>query len=375
MSKHTANSDQLKKQYAQLEEHYRRLVESISEGVAVTSVEGIITSVSPAIERLTGWSQEELIGSSFQTLIHPADLPLVMEGKQQLQNGHKFPPISVRLLEKSGDYRPVELSSQPEIEDGHVVGIWTLTRDMTLDIEAAEQQEALLDEKRTVQNLMDLIQAASRRVRSPLTLINLTASRLSTHIQNPAAHSSLELIETYVQNLTNLVERVLTMAELDANRAHFSFSAIQLNDLLDYIQTYFKALADSRRITFVVQPTPALPPVRACQYNLYRAMQEVVANALQYTPEAGTVTLRTFQKDSGGVIEVRDTGPGIPPERIPHLFERFYHFSASDADTDRMGLGLPLAKKIIDRHGGSIEVTSTPGEGSVVTITIPFYKP
>jgi len=375
MSSDANDPERLKQQIAQLEESYRRLVESVSEGVTVISLEGIITSVSPAIERLTGWSKDELLGSQFRTLIHPADLPLAIEGMQRLRNGEHLPPVKIRLLDKSGEYRPVEIFSQPEIEGGNITGVWTLTRDLTKDEQLARQSEELTQEKRRVQSLMDLIHATSLRLRTPLTLISLRASRLSAQVTDPAVHSSVEHIERYVQQLAYLIERVLTMAELDADRVHFSFEPVQLNLLVGYMQTYIQPLADAKKIAITVQPTPDLPRVRADQYQLYRAIQEVVENALEYTPESGSVTLSTFQRDSYGVIEVQDTGVGIAPERLPHLFERFYHFSLTTSAPDKLGLGLPIAKKIIDKHGGMIDVVSTPGKGSVFTIAIPLYVP
>jgi PAS domain S-box-containing protein len=366
---------ELRKQIERLDEHYRRLVESISEGVATVTLDGVITSLSPACESMSGWPPTRLIGSHIQSLIHPADLPLVIERSQRERNGQRQPPIKLRLLQSSGEYHPVEVSSQPDVEDGTVKGTWVLVRDLTKDEQLERQRDEITQEKRRVQSLMDLIHAVCAWAESPLTVIGLTTHLLSRRVVDPAAISSVETIEYHVRQLTQLVERVLTMAKLDADRTHFSFGPVQLNRLLNYIETSTHTVAEAKKIVVTVKPAEALPPVRADELQLYRAIQEVVGNALEYTPEIGTVTARTFRHESEGVVEVQDTGIGIAPDLMPHLFEPFHQFSLPASAPGKLGLGLPIAKRIVDKHGGTIDVVSTPSNGSTVTIAIPLHTP
>jgi PAS domain S-box-containing protein len=367
------DSEELKQQIMRLEEDYQRLVASISEGVSVITLDGIIASLSPAFESLTGWPPTQLIGSHFRSFIHPADLPLAIDRFQRIQNGEQLPPTKMRLLQKSGEYRIVEVSSQPQVEDGKVTSSWILVRDLTKDQQLEKQEEAIAHTKLQVQALMDLIRATSARVRSPLTSIILASYKLSRQAADSPANSSVENIERNVQYVTHLMERVLTMAELDADRVHFSYSPVQLNRLIAHIQTRFQSVAESKKITFPVKPTEDLPPVRADELRLYRAILEVIENAFEYTPEHGLITVRTFLKDFYGIVEVQDTGIGIAPELMPHLFERFFHFSLPPHVPGNLGLGLAIAKKIIEKHSGTIDVVSTPNEGSTFTIAIPLY--
>ena len=134
-------------------------------------------------------------------------------------------------------------------------------------------------------------------------------------------------------------------------------------------------LAEAKKITLMFKPADDLPPVRADELQLYRAIEEVVENALEYTPENGTVTVSTFRKKTYGVIEVQDTGIGIAADFMPHLFEKFYHFNLLTTAPEKLGLGLPIAKKIVDQHDGTISVESVSGNGSTFTIAIPLYTP
>lgn len=365
----------LKKQLERLEAHYCRLVDSISEGVSIVTLEGVIASLSPAFESLTGWPASHLIGSHVQALIHPADLPLTLERLQRLSNGEQPPPDRLRLLQSSGEYRPVEVVAQPVIEEGKIKNVWTLVRDLSKDEQLAKQQEALSQAERNVQSLHDLIRAAAIRARDPLTRVNLVAYWLSRQISEPVALSSAGVIELQVQHLVQLLERVLAMAELDANRAHFAFGPVQLNRILHYTGTVMYPLAEAKRITLTLKPADDLPPVRADELQLYRAITEVVENALEYTPENGTVTVSTFRKEMYGILEVQDTGTGIATDLMPHLFEKFYHFNLPTSAPEKLGLGLPIAKKIIDQHNGTISVLSTSGQGSTFTVAIPLYAP
>jgi signal transduction histidine kinase len=185
----------------------------------------------------------------------------------------------------------------------------------------------------------------------------------------------VKFIELQVQHLVQLLERVLAMAELDANRVHFAFGPVQLNRILHFLEFTMSPLAEAKKITLTLKFADDLPPVRADELQLYRAIKEVVENALEYTPENGTVTVSTFRKEMYGILEVQDTGIGIAADLMPHLFEKFYHFNLPTSAPEKLGLGLPIAKKIVEQHDGTISVESVSGKGSTFSIAIPLYTP
>lgn len=370
-SNHDDTGD-LKRQLERLDQNYRRLVESISEGVSVVSLDGVIMNLSPAFETLMGWPNDQLIGSQVFPLIHPADLPLVIERMQREQNGERLPPFKLRLLQRSGEYLPVEVITQPEIENNEITRTWALVRDLSKDEQLQSQQVEIAAESQRVKALLELIRAAYARAQSRLTVASLTTNLLSKQVTDPDALSSVDQIERQIQRLIRLTERVLKMAELDADRANFSFRPVSLNRLVNYVEVSLHTFAETKQIAFTVKSSDDFLMVRADEIYLYRAVQEVVENALEYTPENGSVTITTLRKDSYGIVEVLDTGIGIAPEIVPHLFERFYHLSILSSVPSKLGLGLPIAKKIIEKHNGTINVTSTPLKGTIVAIAIPL---
>jgi signal transduction histidine kinase len=156
---------------------------------------------------------------------------------------------------------------------------------------------------------------------------------------------------------------------------HFAFRPVQLNRILISIGTTASPLAEAKKITLTFKPADNLPPARADELQLYRAIKEVIENALEHTPENGNVTVSTFRKEPYGVVEVQDTGTGIAADLMPHLFEEFYHFNLPTSAPEKLGLGLSIAEKIVDQHDGTISVESVPSKGSTFNIAIPLYTP
>ncbi len=130
-------------------------------------------------------------------------------------------------------------------------------------------------------------------------------------------------------------------------------------------------LADDRQITLRFEPQP-VPSVLGDAQWLKQALINLLDNALRYTPTGGAVTIRLQAVGQEVTVEVEDTGHGIEPENIPHLFERFYRTDWARAkDSAGTGLGLPIVKEIMDAHGGSISVTSEVNKGSAFTLRLP----
>jgi len=130
------------------------------------------------------------------------------------------------------------------------------------------------------------------------------------------------------------------------------------------------ALRQNLRLEFV--PAFDIPDIRMNREELKRAVRHLLDNALSYTPEYGSVTLATGIHGGQVYIEVRDTGIGITSGELPLIFERFYRADkARSAKTGGMGLGLPIARRIVEAHGGTITVESTPSEGSTFRILLP----
>jgi signal transduction histidine kinase len=136
-----------------------------------------------------------------------------------------------------------------------------------------------------------------------------------------------------------------------------------------------RPLAAERHVSLHFQPDDALPLVPCDEEEFSRVVQNLLENALNFTPDGGQVFVKTYARDDQAVLEVSDTGIGITPADLPHIFERFFRADkARQAHTGGAGLGLSIAQRIVEAHEGRITVTSTPGSGTTFCVLVPFRR-
>ena len=152
---------------------------------------------------------------------------------------------------------------------------------------------------------------------------------------------------------------------------------VGLTDLLQGIHTSMAFKAQEKGLVLHADVPPDLPRIPGDGDRLAQVFTNLIDNAITHTPSGGSVTLHASASDDGVAIAVHDTGVGIPAEDLPRIFERFYQVDKSRESNRRsgMGLGLAITKQIVEAHGGSIQVASKVGEGSIFTIWLPFLAP
>jgi two-component system sensor histidine kinase BaeS len=132
--------------------------------------------------------------------------------------------------------------------------------------------------------------------------------------------------------------------------------------------TAFQAQARTGNVSLTVETADDLPWLDIDPGRIRQVLSNLVANALRYTPAGGEIRVRYRQAEKQALLEVQDTGPGIPAEEIPHVFERFY----KTTDSGGMGLGLAIARHLVEAHGGTISAESAPGAGTTMRVTLPL---
>lgn len=217
---------------------------------------------------------------------------------------------------------------------------------------------------------------AAHELRSPLTSLRLRLELLqnAARVDPQVTTRYLAQMEYQVTELQRVVDQLLTLAALDegirAARANFDPAPL-LYDLADNLSPFVQ----NAQVQFQVQVPEHLPSVNANAEQLRMALRNLLENALKYTPAGGTVTLCAAEENDGVAIAVRDTGSGIPPEALSHIFERFYRSKTARSQRVRgSGLGLALTRSIVEANGGQIGVASKLGEGSTFTIRLPHAE-
>ena len=287
-----------------------------------------------------------------------------------IQSGHPLIAQEKQTPQQDGSLLWVSETKIPLFdESGQVIGLAGVSRDITMRKEAEKRQTELDAEKQRVQILSSFIQAASHEFRTPLTTLNTTLYLLGKADDPVKWASHLQTATGQVEHISAMLEAMFLLSTLDSNFT-LEKKPVNVNHILRVLDTAFQAAAAEKQQTLVLQLADDLPDVAGDEIELHRAFKQLLNNALRYTLEEGTITLTTRAQDEHVIVAVRDTGIGISAEALPRVFDRF--FRADPARTVRAaGLGLPIAKRIVELHQGRIEAESTLGQGSVFTVWLP----
>ncbi|MGQ9503212.1 MAG: sensor histidine kinase [Anaerolineae bacterium] len=217
---------------------------------------------------------------------------------------------------------------------------------------------------------------AAHELRTPLTALK---GRLDVILSRPRTAAEYESVlhdlEQEVDRLIHLSTNLLLLARLDQRRLPWQPQMLDLSELLHVIAEQVRPLADARGLTLTEEVLPELSIVGDPDH-LIRLFLNLLDNAVKYTPPGGQVTLRAGKEQTGVWVAVSDTGPGIPSEHLPHLFERFYRVEeARSRESGGAGLGLAIVYEIARWHGGTVEVQSEPGCGATFIIHLPPQPP
>ena len=209
---------------------------------------------------------------------------------------------------------------------------------------------------------------ASHELRTPLAVIRANAEFLQE--SEPSSEEASEIVSE-TDRLSSLVDSLLAVARGDTNGA-VAYDELDLGAVVEGSAASMRSLATERGITLDISATPELR-IRGSREQLRQLVVILLDNALRYTGSGGHVEVDVTGRDGSAVVAVTDTGIGIPPEALGQVFERFYRADeARNRDSGGAGLGLAIAQKLVDEHGGSIAAESEPGEGSTFTVTLPL---
>ncbi|HYO53930.1 PAS domain S-box protein [Archangium sp.] len=221
----------------------------------------------------------------------------------------------------------------------------------------------------------EVLAVVSHDLRNPLNVIALGASYLLKHLPEGAEGTSwrkqVELMRRSADRAVHLIQDLLEVAKIESGRLAMERGPEDVGRLLDEVIEQHRPLAEARGLLLERELEAEPPPVLADRSRVMQVFSNLIGNALRYTPEGGRITVRTRREGRFVRFSVSDTGKGIAPEHLPHLFERYWQTKGS---REGAGLGLPIAKGIVEAHGGHIQVESEPGKGSTFSFTLPVAE-
>jgi signal transduction histidine kinase len=229
--------------------------------------------------------------------------------------------------------------------------------------------------KTTQQAQRDFVANVSHDLKTPITAISGWSQALLDGAASSDAERehAVETIHTEAGRMQRMVNELLDLARLESGQLQLILKTVDLSEILAGVHRSFRPVAADKGIALVYEAAP-VGPINGDPDRLTQVFANLVDNALAYSPPGSQVTLSTTT--SGGWIEgvVRDTGPGIPPDEIDRIFERFYRLEKSRVRSEQgrgAGLGLSIVRELVEAHGGTVYVSSPPGEGTTFTVRLP----
>ena len=236
-------------------------------------------------------------------------------------------------------------------------------------LQSAQQKQKELEAMRR-----DLVAWAGHDLRTPLTSIQVLVEALSDGVVEDPESTRKYLLQAkkQVDILSLLVNDLFQVSQLDAGGLPLKFETASLIDLISDTLESFSAQAEQRQVHLSGYAAPEVDPLSFDVQHMGRVLNNLVSNALRYTSPGGSVFIQAERLPGMVVVTIRDTGEGIPSEDLPHVFERFYRGEKSRSRASGgAGLGLAIAKGIVEAHGGTISVKSIPEAGTDFTFTLP----
>ena len=218
----------------------------------------------------------------------------------------------------------------------------------------------------------NLVADVAHEIRTPLSNIQGYLEAIKDGLLQPN-QATIDTVHNQVLHLARLVEDLRLLAQAEAGALHLDYQAASLAQVLEETILAFRPRAETKGVVLNLEVRPDLPPLRIDRTRIAQVVGNLLENAVRHTPPGTTVTLLAEIVEGNARVTVADVGPGIPAEDLPLVFERFYRVDPSRArSTGGTGLGLTIAKQLVEAHQGHIWVESAPGEGTRIGFDLPF---
>jgi PAS domain S-box-containing protein len=340
---------------------YQAILTNLPVGFSLVDQEGIILEFNPAAEQLTGYSRDEILGKSHLQIFHgssdPHSCPLFSQAFERHTSSIATEGI---LKKKSGEVITLSLTIFPLFDDaGNFLGGVELFRDIT-EIKQKERER---------KNFLSML---VHDMKNPIVTGEGFLNRLLAEKAGPLTEKQkdyLSIIRDETAKLQRIVADFLDFSKFERNEYQPAPAPYNLEEALDHRIEAMRVMAEKKNLhLFFEYGQESLPIIYADAAMIDRAISNLLDNAIKFTEPGGAVTVRLVNRSEDVLVEFSDTGIGIQPEDLPCVFDAFCRI---DKKVEGSGLGLSIAKAIVNAHGGTISVESQPGKGSTFRFTLP----
>jgi NtrC-family two-component system sensor histidine kinase KinB len=337
------------------------IIESLEDGIVLIDPDGIVTHMNEVAGIILGIEREEALGSAFDDL--NSNSPHYVRVRAAMRRAQAQPMdsqrVEVELHVRGRDHTYVLKPVPLRHTDGGSFGTILILQDITY----------LRDRDRARTNLVATL---SHELNTPLTSLGFCVELLLRRPElDPEQRELLSSIQEDATRMRRLASDLLELARGQGPAITVQSMPVDLVELVQAAIKGFALQAEQKQVRLVADFEQAAPKIRADPLKLSWVVSNLIANALRYTPGGGTISVSLSASAGGARLRVSDTGPGIPPQVREHLFERFAQWNVNGSEPGSAGLGLAIAKEIVDAHGGRIFVDSQLNQGTCFTVELP----
>jgi PAS domain S-box-containing protein len=322
---------------------------NIGDGVIILDKHGRIILLNQVVCQVFGVTTETMLGKPIAQAIPHPDLQSLLN--RSTDQGMKYHEINFH------DGRVFNAKYTPIPNVGSAITIQDISYLKALD---------------RVKN--DFIHTVSHDLRSPLTSVLGYAELIGrTGPLNEHQRDFMVRLQVSIQSITALVNDLLDLGRLEAG-FDTRREIVQLENILAYTLDILQGQISACKLDIRVDQTPNLPPLKANPLRLRQMLDNLIGNAIKYTPPGGRIHISLQTEEDQVILQVRDNGPGIPPADQPHIFEKFYRGENVPDGVPGSGLGLAIVKSIVESHQGRVWVESKLGQGTAIFVVLPPYN-
>lgn len=353
--------DRLNEAVRQSEQRYRELFDQASDLIVICDADGLVQEVNQAFVDLTGYGVEQVRHRPLADLVLPTSpTPAEMLRERSARDGDGMTG-ELHVKTRAGREVWLDMKTRPLLSPNGPPGFQGIGRDIT-------------ERRRMEQMKADFLAMVTHDMKNPVSVITGYSEILLNDVcPSSVCREMLLSIDGSARGLLHLILNFLDLSRIEARAVQPLRVTTTIDEVLRQVIAYELPLAKAKRVSIDARlDAPLMVDIDPGQMD--RVFVNLIGNAVKFSPVGGRVGVRSSLREGGVEVRVSDTGPGIPPDQIPHLFGKYQRLSQT-AQTDGTGLGLFIAKSMIEAHDGTVRVESLPGQGATFIVRLPTSAP
>ncbi|MGZ3533772.1 MAG: ATP-binding protein [Thermodesulfobacteriota bacterium] len=347
------------------------IVEKAGDAISVVDLEGKVVYWNEGAEKIYGFKKEEVLGKNLSLFLYPRDEQSRAEEEKlmgkwmiRVREGKVVPNVEVKRQTKEGKELIISMTISPlKDAEGKIIGASRICKDIT-HLKKAEERLILAER---LSSLGELTAGVAHELRNPLAGIKINTQILSRKKDLPEMEKKLlSSTQEGIEKIQKIVDDMLHFAKPKASH----FEEEEINEVVEESLAILQTKLKKGNITALFERAEGLPRLSIDIHQIQQVLINLMLNSIQAMEKGGTLTIRTFPENEGGVgVELKDTGVGIPKSHLKKIFDPFF-----TTKSEGTGLGLSISLKILEKHGATIDVISEIEKGSSFTIHFPGAK-